>query len=234
MADIVNDDFTDLTAEENSGEEAEAKQKPARAPRQPRPAQPEAETAKGGKRKKKRGRLLKIILIAILVVLIAGFVFEEVYLNYLGTRDMLIDAIVKLDPDFRSREAGLDEWEAELESLQNELDARERSVVTREGQNDRRKADLDIREQALVNREQWVDPLYKRVMSEEEIADMESLSRTYSMMPPESAAQILMELEQLEDVAAILYFMTERNSSAILAVMEPDFAAEITVILLYS
>ena len=234
MADNINDDFTDLTEEEGSGETEEKKEKPKREPRQRKPPKEESqEPNKKAKKGKKKGKKLKIILIIVLVLLVAGFVFEEVYYNILGTRDMLIDAVVKLDPDFRAREAKLDEREASLLKLQTELDARERTASSRETQNLKRTTELDDREKTLDDLQQRLTPLYRRAMTEQELEDMVSLSRSYSRMAPEDAAVILLELSQPDDVAAILYYMNERNAAAILAVMEPEFAATITDILLY-
>ena len=232
---MANDDFTDLTEEE--GAEDQKPEKAKREKKKKEPKQPkdldEPSPGKYVKPGKKKGRKLKIILIIVLILLIGGFVFEEVYYNILGTRDVLIDAVVRIDPEFRGREAELDEKAFELGRWEVELDAREKAALSRETQNDRRKSDLDSREELLNVREQLAEPVYKRVMTEQEILDMQSLSRAYSMMAPESAAVILMELEHAEDVAAILYYMTERYAAAILAVMDPIYAAIITEILLY-
>ncbi|MCL2125769.1 MAG: hypothetical protein FWH33_07250 [Oscillospiraceae bacterium] len=250
MADNISEDFTDLTVEEGADEiaETEAEEyKPVKAPKPPRqPRQPseagsetEAEavaaiTRKSKKVKKKKGRLIKIILLVVLVLLVGGFVFEEVYFNYLGLRDKLIESIVELDPDYRSRQETLNERESDLIAYEAQLDAREKTIASRESQNDRRSAELSRQQESLQDREERLTPLYQRQMSEQEQEDMLSLSRTYARMAPEDAASILLELNNADDVAAILYNMSERNAAAILAVMEPEYAAVITEILLYN
>ena len=233
---MANDNFTDLTEPEGT-DEAEKKKKE----KEPKPQKPpkaeltkaEKKAVKKAKKGKKKGKKLKIILIIVLVLLVAGFVFEEVYINYLGTRDLLIDAVVKLDPNYGTRESKLDRREEELNTREANLDARERSAASKETQNERRGAELDAREEELMaNRDQLRKPLYWLYMTEQEITDMQTLSKAYSSMAPDAAASILVRLDRPNDVAAILYYMNAKNSGAILAAMEPIFAATITEILL--
>ena len=232
MADNINDDFTDLTEDENAGK---GKKKPAKKAPAPKAAQKAAAVPdKKDKSGKKKGGKLKIILIIVLVLLVAGFVFEEIYFNYLGMRDVLIDSVVKIDPEYGPRQVRLDEREADLDLREAGIEARERSVGSRETTVDRRAAELDQREETLSNNTQSSAPIYRRQLTAQEITDMESLSRSYSQMPPDAAAVILTELERMDDVAAILYYMNERNAASILSAMDPEFAARITEILLYS
>ena len=236
MADELNDDIIDLTDDASSGGAGEEQDKPAGAPRPPRPQRPppaaraESKPASG----KKKGGILKIILLIVVALLVAGFVFEEIYFNFLGTRDVFIDLVMGLDPEYVARVDNLDSREAELDRMQSDIEARERMAETREAQLLRRSSELDIREEVVFDWEQWAMPLYRRQMTEQELLDMQSLSISYSRMSPEAAAEILVELEEPGDVAAILYFMSERNAAAILAVMDPVFAAMITEILLYN
>ena len=238
MADNISEDFTDLTVDDSIEESAEEEYKPVKTPKAPKapkaPREPSAAIEVKAGKVKKKGRKLKIILIIVLIVLVAGFVFEETYFNYLGLRTMLFDAVVMLDPDYRMREETLNKRESELNALKAELDAREKTITSRESQNDRRSADLQRQSDEIRDREAWLTPLYRRQMSEQEQEDMASISLSYSRMSPENAASILLELNKPEDVAAILYFMSERNAAAILAVMEPEFAARITEIWLYN
>jgi len=206
------------------------------------------------RRSKTEGIKLQLILIIVFAILIAGFVFEELTFNFLGTRDITRDLFIKgaiwIDPELSTmqevlqeqsdeRQAALDEREKEIEEREAEveeqttiLDAREAALDTRTAQLDRRAAEQDKRQEELDLKEDWLTPLYRRDMTEQELADMISLSRTYSQMAPESASAILVELFDPHDVAAILYFMTERNAAPILAAMTTDYAARITEILL--
>ena len=232
MAEGVNT----LTNGEDSTEETAKRGLFRRGPREPKV--PRSERVKLSRKERKalgikRGGKLKIILIILLVVLIAGFVYEELTINWLGTRDMLIEAVIRLDPDVRHREAGLDAREVAIAAEETDLAERTRVVQSREDRLVSRAAELDRKEAEIIEREIRATPIYRRSMSEQELADMVSLSRYYTQMAPASAAAILVEMTHSEDVAAILYYMAERNAAAILAVMEPEFAAEITSLLLY-
>ncbi|MCL2046245.1 MAG: hypothetical protein FWG88_07650 [Oscillospiraceae bacterium] len=244
MAERTKEDFEDLTSEEEAeqnSQESTPRQRSQRAPRASRAERTQREPKVKMSRKerkalgiKKRGGKLKVILIILLVLLVGGFVAEEVYFNWLGTRDMLIDAVLLLDPNVRTRGYRLDAREAELKEKEEAFAEKERIISNRELQADRRATELDRRQADLAEREERATPLYRRRMSEQDLSDMVSLSRSYSQMTPESAAAILVELDKAEDVAAILFYMSERNAAAILAVMEPEFAAHITSILLYN
>lgn len=211
--------------------------KPPNQIRRPRPVQPvenrEPIGKAKGKGKKKKRRLLLIILIVVIVLLIGGFVFEELYFNFLGIRDIFIDAVVKLDPDYRSREMRLDERESKLYTLQTDLDEREKTVTTKETQNKKRSADLDAREKTIGDKEAWLTPRFRSQLTDQEILDLQSLSMAYAKMAPEEAADILVKLHRPEDAAVVLYYMTERSAGAILAAMDHEFAAAITQVLLY-
>lgn len=108
----------------------------------------------------------------------------------------------------------------------------EQQLATRETQLDRRSASLDRREESMDTREAERLPLFRRNLTAQEIEDITSLARTYTQMSPEAAAGILSEVNDLQHVATILFFMTERHAGAILAAMEAELAAEITEILL--
>ena len=139
------------------------------------------------------------------------------------------------------REGGLNTRDNTLGERSSELDARENDIKEREKALDLRDDQLNSRKEQLDNREAQINlaqersaPAYLRDLSEEELADIVSVSTSYSRMAPETAAGIMVELRDPNDVATILYYMSERNAGAILAVMEPEFAARITEILMNS
>jgi len=258
MADNINEDVTDLTDDSV----AEAQEQPKRRrDAQTTPPPPPPVDKKGAKtadktgngKKKKKNRLLILLLIGIPVILIGAFV-TLVIINLFGMRDIvggflkdpLIDAVVWFDPEFSSVEATIREAGTKR---QKELDERENGIAEREAELeglglalDDRETQLDRRSDALDRREQNISqvetsanvPVYQRVLTEKEIEEMQSLSRSFSSMSPEAAAGILAELYTLEDAATILFYMTERNAGAILAVLDVEIAARITEILLGS
>jgi len=260
---LADDDITDLTEDEESsgsaGKENQKKQKAPKAPKEPK--EPKEKKGKDKKDSKETGEDAEkkggaggiiIIMILVLVILIGGF-GAAMYFNVLGARsivanavnDPLIKLVIWLDPGFssiddrmRAESASRDkrhaEKEAELEERDEEVTLREDSINSREAQLDRRERELDSREAQIIAMYERTVPIYRRDMTEQEQEDMESLSRTYSQMSPSDAAERLARLYDPRDVAAILYFMMERPRAAILAAMNPTYAAEITEILLYS
>jgi len=226
------------------------------------PAAAQANVEKPGKKGKpkvvkKRGGKLKLILIIVPVVLVAGFV-TALALNLFEVRSMvgtlvkepILRAVVWFDPEFSSVDEELrfksSEREAELDLRGTQLDRREEGIAERETelefleesldkrelQLERRSASLDSREEQIKQTNNAAVPVYRNILSEQELADMQSLSRSYAQMAPETAAEILAELKDEKDVATILYYMGERNAAAILAVMETEFAARVTKILM--
>ena len=202
---------------------------------------------------KKEFRWVVLVLILVPVLLIGAFV-AAVILDYFGARglvagiarDPLLRAVIWLDPEFstleeemhnrsEAREGALEVREEFVNTRFEEIDAREASANTREQQLDRRAQAILRREEELNRQQQNIGvPVFRRQLTEQELEDILSLSRTYSQMSPGTAAEILVELHSLDDVATILYHMTERSAAAVLSVMEVWFAAEITEILLSS
>jgi len=140
--------------------------------------------------------------------------------------------IEKRATGLNEREKGIGEREAQLDERKVEQDTFGESLTKRESQLDRRSKALDVREEQMDKASNPAEPLYHRVMSEQELADIQSLSRSYAQMAPEAAAEILVKLKDEQHVAVLLYHMTERNAAAILAVMDSEFAAKMTDILL--
>ena len=254
------ENITDLT-EKNGAPAAGggAKNKTEKRPKPPKSAKTKAaKLAKGnknstGKPKRKKGKIILFSILGLLVILIAGFIFEEISWNYLGTRDVFLDFVNRIDPEYKEtvhltverNEAALDKREADLEELKvsldtrkTELDEREQSLKSLEADTnagfDRRRTQLDKLETELKAREDRLTPIYRTPMSEEALADMTSLSKTYSAMTPEAAADILANIYDAQDVAAILYYMSEKSAGAILSVMDAELAAEVTEILIHN
>ena len=211
------------------------------------------ESLKKGKSKGKGSSIAVItIMILVVVVLISGFLTAMVF-GILGTRDVvadvmgepLMDFMIWLDPRLAALDQRVEARAADADrraaAREAELDAREGAIVffeedlaIREAALDRRFLELESREAQVVAMYERATPIHRRTdITEQDIEDMVSLSRTYTQMAPDSAAEIMIRIHDPRDVAAILYFMSERNAAAILAAMEPHVAAEITEILLY-
>ena len=143
-----------------------------------------------------------------------------------GLEEELIDLAEFLAPaEFDSFAEFITAFARGLINIENQLQSREAQL-------DRRSAALDRQEEDEGTRDVEQLPLFRRNLSGQELEDITSLSKTFTQMSPDNAATILAEMEDPNQVASILYFMDERNASAILAAMEVEFAAELTELLI--
>ena len=250
---------TDLTEDGEQAAAGKAKKaaKPPKEPKEPK-AEKEPKEKKANEPKDKIGKGggaggIILIMLLVLIVLISGFT-AALYFDVFNAReiigdvltDPLVDIIIWLDPGFSTINARLEAeraaFEREYRERTEDLDERELQIMllegildTRETILERRANDLDRREEQIIAMYERTVPLHRRdPMSEQDLDDMMSLSRTYTQMSPDAAAERLVRLYDPRDVAAILYFMAERSAAAILAAMDPGYAANITEILLYT
>ena len=254
---MADEDITDLTGDETeaSGAKSEGKQKKEKAPKakalKEKKQKPSKEAGDTDEKKSGAGGVI-LIMILVLILLIGGFA-AAVYFNVFQARLIVADVInepltrliIWLDPGFsgvsEQLRADAEEQQKQLTELANDFETRDTEITlredalnTREQQLDRRASELNSREQQILAMYERTIPLYRRDdRTEQELEDMMSLSRTYTSMAPEAAAEIMLRLHDPRDVAAILYYMSERNAASILAAFKPEYAAEITEILLY-
>ncbi|NLB28868.1 MAG: hypothetical protein GX823_01360 [Clostridiales bacterium] len=57
---------------------------------------------------------------------------------------------------------------------------------------------------------------------------MEGIAKLYAAMEPENAADVIVNLYSLEDMAAIIHFMSASKAAGILECLTPQLAAQIT------
>jgi len=255
---MADEEVTDLT-EEGSGAPAKGKKAP-KAPKAPKETK-EATDPKGKKEKGKKDKGEKsgavgviIIMLLVLIILVGGFT-ASLYFDVFNARTIiadvvtapLLDVVIWLDPDYHTirqrlsaeEEASVRRFEERTEALNRreaDMNIRESMIEAREQQVARQTHDLDRREEQIIAMYERTVPLYRRLpeMSEQDMEDMLSLSTTFTNMSPEEAATILVQLYDPRDVASILYYMSERNSAAILTQMDIRYAANITEIWLYN
>jgi len=235
--------------------------KPPKAPKAPKaPKEPKAPKVKKEKKKKEKGDDedkggaggIVIIMLLVLAILLGGFTAALIF-DVFSAREIiadvitepLLDVIIWLDPGFSSirqrlaveeeaQDRRLEERKLEMDEREADIEILEAAISSREQILERRGFDLDRREEQIVAMYERTIPLYRRDMTEDELDDMLQISRIYTQLAPEAAAERLVRLYDRRDVAAILYFMGERNAASILAEMEVGYAAEITEILLYN
>lgn len=180
-------------------------------------------------KKKKKSRALRIIIpLFIVFVIVAGLAAALIF-NLFSLQDMFFDTIYSLDPDYIS----VDVLRSELDRREAELNEKEEKLLKNEQRLEKLREELNKRKSELDERETAIIPLYLRPLNEEELANMKSVGRIYSQMAPEEAAEILASLYSVDDMAAILYYMPEKSSAAILAAMDTALAAEITNVLIH-
>jgi len=252
---MADEEVTDLTEDEgaDSGSKGKGKKKKEpKAPKEPKELKEKKDKKQKGSKEKGGAGGIIIIMILVLLILVGGFA-AALYFDIFDTRviiadvitDPLLDIIIWLDPGYSSinqrlvlerelMERRFAERTEDLDLREAEIELLEAMLNNREIQLDRRAFDLDRREEQIIAMYERTIPIHRRDMTEQELADMISLSRTYTQMSPETAAEILVRLYDPRDVAALLYYMGERNAASILAVMNTEYAAEITEILLYS
>jgi len=246
---MADEEVTDLTENEESADAGKGKKKE----KAPKEKKEKVKKEKGEKGEKGGAGSVILIMVLVLIILIGGF-SAALFFDVFSAREIiadvvtepLLDVIIWLDPGFSSiRQRLVIEEEAQirrLEERREEFEIREEDIVLREGilntreqLLERRSFELDRREEQIIAMYERTIPIYRREdRTEQEIADMNSLSRTYTQMSPDTAADILVRLYDPRDVAAILYYMSERNAATILAAMDPAYAANITEILLYN
>ena len=255
---MPDEEVTDLTEEGSESKAEPAKEKPAKpAKSESDDSAAKASKAKGkgkGKAQKKGGGGGGVIAIMLIIaLLLAGSFGAAVYFDVFSARaitsdllkDPLLKVVIWLDPTFstvdermrneaEARDRRLTTLEEKLEERIEELLQRESRADTREQQLDRRAIELNNREEQIIAMYERTVPLYRRDMTIQEREDMETYARTFTQMAPEAAAQILVGTGSVDDVAAILYFMSERNAAAILAAFHPDYASAVTNVWLYN
>ena len=206
---------------------------------------------KGGK-----GKLKLILIIApisfvvIFIVLLLTNLFGFRFALGKSVKKPLIGMLTWFDPEYNSvdgelrkkyddMESGLNKREAELDKREEDISGRETEINDSLAALDKRGALLDRRSTALDRLEEQINqtnkstvPAFRRELSPQELEDMQSLSRTYAQMNPATAAGILGQMKNDQEVSTIIYYMVERNAAAIMAEMDPGYAAKITDILL--
>lgn len=188
------------------------------------------DSASGNRKKKKKGGSIKLFIFLILffVALVCSAVV--IYINdFFAVQTTIIEIAHSIDPEYR----GITEKEAELnlrdekqEALQAKLDAEEKRLATLEQELAKKEQDVAILERSKT-------PVYRPPINEDDVVYMQNIGKIYGAMEPANAAKAMAELRSVEDMAAIIYFMSQKNAAAVLELMDPKIAALITEQLLH-
>ena len=190
----------------------------------------EARKTRGKKRAGKKRRSASLIVgILIIIVLFIGFAFTVFYFDFFNVRTGFFAFLHGIDPDYR----GMTEREAAIAEKTLELSNREQGITAEEDRLKAVESGLSERETAVIQREQIKTPIYRPPVNDEDVVYMKSIGKIYASMDPVAAADIMVRLYSTEDMAAVIYYMTQPEAAAILERMPANTAADITDRLLH-
>lgn len=184
-------------------------------------AKKKPEKKKGEKRKSK---LPLVIFIICLILVIAAFLFSHFYYDLFGWKAPMFDLMHHLDPDF----VEIVDREATLEARAETLNALEASLNEREDSLNEWELRLSRFDEELKRTEKSRTPVYRPPINDSDREYMTGIAKIYAGMEPENAAEVMVNLYSVEDMAAIVYFMSSSKAASILECMNPSLAAQIT------
>lgn len=176
------------------------------------------------KANKKRRKLPLLIFLILMILLVAAFLFLHFYYDMFEWKAPMYDLMHHLDPDFVElvdREAAIAPREAALDQREAELDEREVSLNLWQ-------MELQSREEELKQSEKLRKPVYRPPINDTDKEYMTGIAKIYAGMEPQNAAEVMVNLYSVEDMAAIVYFMSSAKAAAILECVNPELAAQIT------
>ena len=179
------------------------------------------------KANKKKAYIFVIVILLVSTAAAMGVMI--VTKNLFNGREIIINYLTAMEPDYET----LQEREAVLELLEEELSDREESVLKKESALAEELAQLEEEEEALQLQEVNNSfELYIASLSEERIAQYEQLGTIYSNMEPEQAVAAISAIGSVLDMAVVIYYMESTSSAAVFNYMDAELAAQITESLL--
>lgn len=176
------------------------------------------------KKKKKKTGFGKILIILILIVVLIGGAGAALYFS--GNLTAVFDAVGLKLP---SKGPSIAEQQAELDRRKAELDTYEQSL-------NELKAELDDRQAALEEAQmpEVQDTTFEGIragFSEEKLTELQQIGTIYSKMDATSAAAIMTQLYDSQQIAVIVFYMQPAASAAVLEKLDPELAADVTRIM---
>ena len=117
----------------------------------------------------------------------------------------------------------------DMSARRQELDKRDRALVTREALLRAAEQELDRKYQEMAELRGKIESLLE-TQSEQEQARIKSLVKIYEGMKPKEAARIFDTLD-LDVLVSVMSRMSERKLSPVLAAMNPERARTVTIVL---
>lgn len=174
---------------------------------------------------------LRIIVTLFLIVLAAVFIYLSLFQNIFELRTKLIHAISMLDPNYRTLNERIIEYNAsqrQLEADKLKLDSDKQALAAEWKELEDAHTSLDAREAAVTENETFQMPIYLRGLGDEKVKELKNLGSIYSKMDAETAADIMARLYDVTHIAMIIYHMDTTAAAEVLAALSPDTAAKVT------
>lgn len=182
------------------------------------------------KEKKRMTPLRAALIVAIAFLLILTVLFALVLFNVGNSRVIALsflqmgehpyqnqmDELTALQETLRAQSVAISEAQQELDARESELSKRERDVASRESATTTRAEDLDAKEQLLYDTS----------------VELARLVGIYEKLTPATAAKILQEMKDIDEVTRILNEMKPALVSDILTSMDVEFAAKVSFAML--
>ena len=174
------------------------------------------------KRRKRRAKGILIITIIMFVLIVAG----AVALYFLGFLDPLLP-LVGMTP--RAEIVTFEKRQEQLIALEKALDLREQAVAEREEKVERKAQKLSELEDELEERENAPIDFNDKISQTDEarLDNLKKVSKICSTMEAEAAAKVLIELGSVDEMALVIYFMSEDAAADIMAALPEMTAARI-------
>ncbi len=199
----------------------EKKEKPPKAQKPPKEKPIKEKKAKGEKKPMKAG--MAALITALVFLALIGGAAAAVMTDLFGVRKAAAAWLAGGEDVLQSQQAlALMSREQELNKREAELAVREKTATAKEKELSNQSIALSAREALLSEKEQ------QNASSDEAL---KQLTGMYAKMDAESAAGILSQIKDKQDITDILMGMNASKAAAILEAMEPALASEITLMM---
>lgn len=181
------------------------------------------------KKKKKRG-LGGLILILLLLVIIAGAVVCYLY-NFFDFKTMVIAFFVEQDDSYALMAADLSQQYDAIDKSWVDIEAKEAELAGLAEELIAKEAQLNSREEQLRSQDAELEEARRQL--QEGTVEFEQIVETVSSMNAKTAAAMLQEFTNVNQVALVLSELEPKATAKILKEMPAGTAASITELLIY-
>lgn len=212
MADKTDDKFKSTFSPNRSGGGGKDGKKPGKA---------DPAAASHPPRKKSKKGLLIFLLIFLILIGGAGYALYRI-----GILDPVLVAVGMMPSP---EELTIEERQSRLERQADELDARAAELDKREEDVERKEKSIRLREEDVQRRESELTS-FTAVMessSPEQLDALKKVSKICNQMEAEDAVGIVQNLANADEIALVIYYMTEEKAAQLLTLLPQATAAKV-------